>query len=338
MHPNIATLLSANLGESRTRHLLSLVSVPDGLPSDAEGRATRAEIAQALNMVLFAGILDRVPTGRAYTDDVAATGGKVVFDHGALRTVKWRNGALPEGETAFTRILRPLGYRLNGHYPLDRISMTGRSYAHADAPEGIAQFFVSEFHPERFSDAFREAVGRVTGNSDDPLAPRAQTLLWQLERDGALAVADGAELIGLLVPCFERQHGVPQLADYETLLRESAEMAWIATEGNAFNHATDRVDDVFALSEQQKALGRPMKDKVEVSGSGRVKQTAFRADTVRRQFIGAQGETVERDVPGSFYEFITRDRFADAPAASPRVDLGFDAGNAQGIFKMTAAV
>ncbi|CAG9181618.1 DUF1338 domain-containing protein [Cupriavidus pinatubonensis] len=339
MHPNIATLLSANLGESRTRHLLSLVSVPDGLPSDAEGRATRAEIAQALNMVLFAGILDRVPTGRAYTDDVAATGGKVVFDHGALRTVKWRdNGALPEGEAAFTRILRPLGYRLNGNYPLDRISMTGRSYAHADAPEGIAQFFVSEFHPERFSDAFREAVGRVTGNSADPLTPRAQTLLWQLERDGVLAVADGAELIGLLVPCFERQHGVPRLADYETLLRESAEMAWIATEGNAFNHATDRVDDVFALSEQQKALGRPMKDKVEVSGSGRVKQTAFRADTVRRRFIGAQGETVERDVPGSFYEFITRDCFADAPAASPHVDLGFDAGNAQGIFKMTAAV
>ncbi|CAG2160764.1 DUF1338 domain-containing protein [Cupriavidus numazuensis] len=339
MHPNIATLLSANLGESRTRHLLSLVSVPDDLPSDAEGRATRAEIAQALNMVLFAGILDRVPTGRAYTDDVAATGGKVVFDHGALRTVKWRdNGALPEGEAAFTRILRPLGYRLNGHYPLDRIRMTGRSYAHADAPEGIAQFFVSEFHPEGFSDAFRAAIGRVTGNSADPLTPRAQTLLWQLERDGLLAVADGVELIGLLVPCFERQHDVPRLADYETLLRESAEMAWIATEGNAFNHATDRVDDVFALSAQQKALGRPMKDKVEVSGSGRVKQTAFRADMVRRQFIGADGETVERDVPGSFYEFITRDRFADAPAAGLRYDLGFDAGNAQGIFRMTAAV
>ncbi|AGW92621.1 hypothetical protein N234_21585 [Ralstonia pickettii DTP0602] len=30
--------------------------------------------------------------------------------------------------------------------------MTGRSYAHADAPEEIAQFFLSEFHPERFSE------------------------------------------------------------------------------------------------------------------------------------------------------------------------------------------
>ncbi|MCY1243631.1 hypothetical protein D9M72_566550 [compost metagenome] len=94
---------------------------------------------------------------------------------------------------------------------------------------------------------------------------------------------------------------------------------------------------MFALAEQQKRLGRPMKDKVEVSGSGRVRQTAFRADTVRRTFVGAHGEAVEREVPGSFYEFITRERFAEAEAAPQRYDLGFDAGNAQGIFRMTAA-
>ncbi|WP_454767093.1 2-oxoadipate dioxygenase/decarboxylase family protein [Cupriavidus campinensis] len=339
MNPNISKLLNANLGESRAAHLLTLVTMPAGLPVDIDGRATRAEIAQALNVVLFGDILDRVPSGRAYTDDVARAGGKVTFDHGALRTVKWPSGALPEGESAFTRILRPLGYVLNGTYPLDRIGMTGRSYAHADAPEQIAQFFLSEFHPdrERYSDAFRAAVSRVTEGSADPLTPRAQTLLWQLERDGVLGVADGAELVGLLARCFARQHAAPRLEDYETLLKESAEMAWIATEGNAFNHATDRVADVFALAEEQKRLGRPMKEKVEVSGSGRVKQTAFRADPVMRVFVGAGGEAVERQVPGSFYEFITRDSFQDEAAARQRVDLGFDAGNAQGIFKMTAA-
>ncbi|MGO4305601.1 DUF1338 domain-containing protein [Cupriavidus sp. RAF12] len=339
MNPNIAKLLNANLGESRAAHLLTLVTMPDGLPVDIEGRATRAEIAQALNIVLFGDILDRVPTGRAYTDDVAKAGGKVTFDHGALRTVKWPNGALPEGESAFTRILRPLGYVLNGTYPLDRIGMTGRSYAHADAPEQIAQFFLSEFHPERerYSDAFRAAVTRVTASSTDPLTPRAQSLLWQLERDGVLDVEDGAELVDLLARCFARQHAAPRLGDYEVLLKESAEMAWIATEGNAFNHATDRVADVFALAEHQKALGRPMKEKVEVSGSGRVRQTAFRADPVQREFVGADGGIVQREVPGSFYEFITRDQFHDEAVARKRYDLGFDAGNAQGIFKMTAA-
>ncbi len=338
MNTNILSLVSLNLGPATAERLAALVATPAGLPAGEPGRPARAEIAHALNLVLFSGILERVPTGKAYTEDVAAAGGKVVFDHGAIRTVRWAdNGALPGGEAAFTRILRPLGYRLNGTYPLDRIGMTGRSYAHEDAPEEIAQFFVSEFHPERFSEGFQQAVGRVVGASADPLTPRAQSLLWELERDGALPQAEAAELIGVLARCFERQHGAPRLEDYERLLQESAEMAWIATEGNAFNHATDRVEDVFALSEQQKAIGRPMKEKVEVSRSGRVKQTAFRADPVQRAFVGADGAEVRREVPGSFYEFITRDTFVDEAQAVTRTDLGFDAGNAQGIFKMTAA-
>jgi hypothetical protein len=337
MNSNIAKLLNANLGAARAAHLLTLVTMPEGLPADIEGRATRAEIAQALNVVLFGDILDRVPTGRAYTDDVARAGGKVTFDHGALRTVKWASGALPEGEAAFTRILRPLGYVLNGTYPLDRIGMTGRSYAHADAPEQIAQFFLSEFHPERerYGDAFRAAVTRVTEASIDPLTPRAQTLLWQLERDGLLAVADGAELVGLLARCFARQHPAPRLEDYETLLQESAEMAWISTEGNAFNHATDRVPDVDQLTVELKALHQPIKDVVEKSQSGRVRQTAFLATRVQRNFRAADGSIVAKEVPGSFYEFITRLRMPEENGKSP-LDLSFDSSNAQAIFKMTA--
>ncbi|WP_116386017.1 DUF1338 domain-containing protein [Cupriavidus taiwanensis] len=338
MSNNINQLVSLHLGATGADRLSALVSAPAQLPAGAAGHASRAEIAHALNLVLFAGILERVPTGKAYTEDVAAAGGKVHFDHGALRTVRWPDhGALPAGEAAFTRILRPLGYRLNGTYPLDRIGMTGRSYAHEDAPEEIAQFFVSELHPERFSAGFQQAVSRVLETSVDPLTPRAQALLWELEREGSLPLADAGELIGALAGCFERHHAAPRLADYEALLAESAEMAWIATEGNAFNHATDRVEDVFALAEAQKRLGRPIKDKVEVSRSGRVRQTAFRADPVRRAFVGADGAEVVREVPGSFYEFITRDRYVDDAQAVTRTDLGFDAGNAQGIFKMTAA-
>ena len=76
-----------------------------------------------------------------------------------------------------------------------------------------------------------------------------------------------------------------------------------------------------------------MKDRVEVSRSGRVRQTAYRADPVLRPFIDAKGEEVVREVPGSFFEFIQRDALPD----SDRLDLSFDTGNAEGIFKMTAA-
>lgn len=337
MSTNVTQLVAAMLGTAKAAHLLTLIKSPSSIPTGGEGFPTRAEVAHALNVVLFNGILERVPSGRAYTDDVAKSGGKVNFDHGALRTVAWsHNGQLPCGESAFTRILKPLGYRLNGTYPLDRIGMTGRSYAHIDAPEEIAQFFVSEFHPERFSLSLQAAVTSVVSTSHDPLEAETIKLLAKIEHDAMLPLAEAVQVIDNVTVCFDRQHAVPKLADYEQILKESAEMAWIATEGNAFNHATDRVDDVFVLAKQQAALGRPMKPSVEVSANGRVKQTAFRADPVMRAFIDARGATVTREVPGSFYEFITRDSYTkEGEAAS--VDLGFDAGNAQAIFRMTAA-
>jgi hypothetical protein len=43
---------------------------------------------------------------------------------------------------------------------------------------------------------------------------------------------------------------------------------------------------------------------------------------------------IECEVPGSFYEFITRDAVKETGLT--KLDLGFDASNAQGIFKMTA--
>jgi hypothetical protein len=336
MNANIENLLITHLGTRRTTGLVNLLHISPKFRMWEEGRLTRAELAQALNMVLFEGILQRVPSGRAYTNDVAAQGGKVFLDHGALRTVRWFGiGELPPGEVALTRILKPLGYRQNGTYPLDRLNMTGRSYAHVDDPENISQFFVSELHPERFSSAFQQAVSRVLGSSRDPLTPEASALLHELERDGFLSLHQAVELLPVLAACFDRQHELPSVADYEALLSESAEMAWISTEGNVFNHATDRVPDVHATAEQQKSLGRAIKPSVEISGSGRVRQTAFRADSVVRALRTDDGGVEERSVPGSFYEFISRDRYVDV-SGKEVLDLNFDTGNAQGIFKMTA--
>jgi hypothetical protein len=338
MNPNLAALLAAVVSEKKVTGLVQMMNLPAALTNFNPDFVTRAELAQAMNMALFADLLERVPTGRAYTDDLQHTQTRVQFDHGALRTVRWpQSGALPPGEAAFTRILRPLGFVLNGTYPLDRIKMTGRSYMHLDAPSEIAQYFVSELHPERFSAGFQQAVTNVIGNSVDPLTPQAVASLAELERDGVLPLAIALALLPVIVRCFERQHPVPHLSDYEALRAESAEMAWITTEGNAFNHATDRVDDVFAVADTQRALGRPIKDAVEVSKSGRVRQTAFRADPVRRVFIDANGARIQRDVPGSFYEFISRDTVLDDATGRTSLDLGFDAGNATGIFKMTAA-
>ncbi|MDQ3272122.1 MAG: DUF1338 domain-containing protein [Pseudomonadota bacterium] len=315
--------------------------VHPALQKPASGTVTRAELAQALNMALFHDLVQRVPASQDYIAcDVVAQKRQVVFDHGALRTVRWPSGALPGGEAAFTRVLRPLGFALQDTYPLPRLKMTGRAYCHQDFPQDIAQFFVSELHPEEFSSAFQTTVTRVLSTSRDPLGAQDIADLDQLTRDGTLPLQQALRLLPHLIACFGRQHDVFALEDYEALLAESAEMAWISTEGNAFNHATDRVADVDAVAEHQRALGRPIKDKVEVSASGRVRQTAFRAARVEREFIAAQGR-VTRSVPGSFYEFITRAELAplaaNDPVQAPQLDLAFDAGNATGIFGMTAA-
>ncbi len=333
-------LLSACLGLSQTEQLSRLMSIPAAFQNSiaanpAPGQVTRAETAFCLNMILFRDLLERVPEGKAYTEDVLQQHGQVFFDHGAVRTVAIEQcGALPAGEKSITRILEPLGYHLYETYPLPRLKMTGRSYVHKDLPEDMPQFFLSELHVDQFSEAFQQATARVVSTSTDPLDATHLASLQTLSQEGLLAFDEAVALLLAMTRCFARQHATPALSDYEILKNESQEMAWICTEGNAFNHVTDRVADVHALTLEQQALGRSIKPQVEVAARGSVRQTAYRAAQVDRVFRTPEG-CVVMQVPGSFYEFISRDR-VPANGNDEKLDLGFDSGNATAIFKMTS--
>jgi hypothetical protein len=326
-------LLTRLVGPQRCEQLLADVVVPPQLAGDEQsrGQLSRAAVAMALSLVLFEDLLARVPSGARYVASQRQQGRQIVFDHGAVRTVDWHEtGQLPPGAELFRRLLVPLGYQEVGLYPLDHLHMTGRVFTHADFPEQLPQYFVSELHVDRLHPKAHRAVTHTVGNSVDPLGDEALSLLDDLAGRGWMALDNAARLIPMLVSCFGRHHPDPRLDDYETLLHHSAEMAWIATEGNAFNHATDRVPDIEALAEALRH-NWPLKDTVEHSRSGRVHQTALHADPVVRQFQDADGASIAHMVPGSFFEFITRDFRPDG-----RLDLTFDAGNAQGIFRMTS--
>ncbi|RFB74060.1 MULTISPECIES: DUF1338 domain-containing protein [unclassified Herbaspirillum] len=330
-------LTSAYQNDNAVQRLFDLLEVPASTLRPASISVTRLELAQALNMLLFDKLLQEVPAGRDYVADAAAAGTKICFDHGAVRTVlRGKAGSFPDGEALFTRMFLPLGYQLAGLYPLPRINMTGHVYSHIDDPENIAQFFVSELHPEKFSAEFQSTVDAVLASSRDPLSADLLALLGKLADDGALPITSAQRLLPAMLGCFARHHDLPTLPQYEALRAESAEMAWISTEGSVFNHATDRVANVVATAELQRQLGRPIKDEVEVSRNGRVRQTAFRAGKVSYQLKDAAGAPVDISVPGSFYEFISRDTYIDDAGVS-KLDLTFDSGNAQGIFKMTGA-
>lgn len=332
-------LLTPHIGSHEAARLQQLMHIPQSLRNDQganpTSRISRTHIAFALNMMLFRDLLQRVPEGKAYTEDAFNSGRKVFFDHGAVRTVLiGQSGALPVGEAALTRVLKPLGYTLNEVYPLPRLNMTGRAYVHSDLPEEIPQFFVSELHVDRFSAGFQAAAARVVGTSIDPLDNDDKVSLDRIAAEGCLPLAHAIALLPALLRCFDRQHEIPSVTDYETLLAESQEMAWIATEGNAFNHVTDRVPDLLALTEEQRLLGRTIKTKVEVAARGTLRQTAYRAAEVDRVFRTENSSVVKR-VPGSFYEFISRDHLEPGNNASS-LDLGFDSSNATAIFKMTS--
>lgn len=318
------------LGHDRASQAVSSMIIPPALLGEGEV-ASRAQVAMALNMALFIDLLERVPTARAHVDETVAQGAKICFDHGALRSIDGPSGALPRGHKAFARLLEPMGYAVNGLYPLPRLCMTGRAYAHQDMPEDIPQFFVSELHVDQLPDAAQAAAVRVFGTSIDPLGDAGQALLDQLAREGACDVSLAEVGLPELICAFGRFHDDPALEDYETMLAHTAEGAWIATEGNAFNHVTERVPDVIALAEALKARGLPLKDRVEISTNGRVRQTAIIADKVMRRFRQPDGTSIERAVPGSFYEFISRD--PDPETGGP--DLSFDSGNATAIFAVT---
>ncbi len=331
----VRNLAKATVGDSPAAHWMNDVSVaPLETFATADDTVSRAALSAALGLCLFGDLVDRVPEAQRYVTSQRALGRKVVFDHGALRTVAWNCGALPRGEAAVTRFLLPLGYRLAGVYPLPKLKMTGRAYVHQDAPEWLPQYFVSELHPEQFSLSFQSTTNRVLASSADPLTVNDLSLLETLRRDEKLKLGDALVLLPALQACFARQHALFDWPDYQSLLEESKEMAWIATEGNAFNHATDRVADVAALSLALKKDNYAMKASVEVSANGRVRQTALLAPLVTRRFLTTSG-VVAHQVPGSFYEFITRDVLPETLDQKPAIDLTFDSSNATGIFKMT---
>jgi hypothetical protein len=336
---HLSQLLRSIAGGKATDDILATLQIDRAFLVESAGAVSRGVFAMALGAALFHDLLSRTPTGLAYVADRRRQRQRIVFDHGALRTVRFGArtvGAAPAGAEAFARILEPLGYHVAGRYPLDELCMTGHAFTHREFPETIPQFFVSELHVERFSKEFQAAAERIFGSTRDPLSSVARDALAEFTEQGRCEMKLAAPALRDLLGAFGRCHDTPALNDYRIVLAESPECAWIATEGWSFNHATDRVSDVAMTACAQRSLGRPVKSLIETSASGTVRQTAFKADPVRRSFAQDDGSLVELTVPGSFYEFISRD-LVTGPDGKRRIDLRFDNGNAQAIFKMTAA-
>jgi hypothetical protein len=335
---HLSWLIRSLLGDRAADDILGTLQIDRAFLIESAGAVSRGVFAMALNAVLFAELLSRVPTGAAYVADRRRQGERIVVDHGALRTVRLGAtpaGVLPPASGSIARILEPLGYHVSGTHPLDTRRMLARVYTHREFPENLPQFFVSELQVDGFSSEFQAAAERVFGNSRDPLTRDAQAALDEFSGQGRCGMKLAVPTLREIVAAFGRRHDIPALADYRQLLAESAEAAWLATEGSTLHHAADRVSDVAMTACAQRSLGRPVRVGIETSAAGTVRQASFKADPVKRMFRAADGSEIEMTVPGSCYEFISRD-LVTGPDGRARLDLRFDDRAAQGILKMTA--
>ena len=163
--------------------------------SDWAGDAVpRASVAMALNLLLYRDVVAAVPAAQDYVAMAAEEGRRILFDHGALRSILFEDGSATDGHLAFDRFLKPLGYEVAADYPLPRLKMTGRAYCHIDHPETVPQFFVSELHVDQFSETFAAAAHGVFDSWADPLDGASVARLATLARDGALPRADVVSL------------------------------------------------------------------------------------------------------------------------------------------------
>ena len=115
---NLQQILNRLIGSEKTLMLSNVLVVDEKLNRESEAKASRAVVAQALNMLLFTDLVERVPAAKQYVDHCLAHDRTVMHDHGAVRTIAMKGlGSLPAGEGAIKRILQPLGYSLKGLYP-----------------------------------------------------------------------------------------------------------------------------------------------------------------------------------------------------------------------------
>jgi len=223
---------------------------------ESAGAVSRGVFAMALNAVLFHELLTRVPTAVAYVADRRRQGERIIFDHGALRTIRFaardtgalrRRGVVQRafcsrsGMTWRAPIARPVAY--------DRIRV-----AHREFPETLPQFLRERVACRTVFQEFQAAAERVFGNTRDPLT-RLRKRRSRLRRDWSLRNEACGTFLREKLPLLSavgtrsRAWSIPDLA------RGIAECAWIARRLGV-QPPTDRVQDVAMDGLRARSLGR----------------------------------------------------------------------------------
>lgn len=301
----LASLLGYVIGDDDAQRLIATVRVAPALASRPVGNwVDRATVAQGLVLVLVADLLRRVPAARTYVDGLADE--PLYFDHAVVHTVGQAGDAAPHASGgSIERILRALGFAAPSQAEGAAAAGLCRcvTFVQQDAPDLVPRIVLEQIDASAFGAEFHATAHRVFGAARDPLSPELAQLLQRMEAQGRLDFHDATDLVLRAARCFDRQHVLPHVADYEVLLQSSSAAAWVATEGQAFHHLTRSVPglpDLQALA----VAGFEVRQTREPGHDGRARPMAVIGTQFSRRLKGPRGREIERTVPGSFLQLV----------------------------------
>ncbi|KAK9807821.1 hypothetical protein WJX72_010228 [[Myrmecia] bisecta] len=268
---------------------------------------------------------DRTPTAvtlMGLLQSLEAPGAPIYFDHLAFRTY----GVDGFGIDSISRVFTDFGYtqRDELHFPAKKLRALW--FAPPGQDSMLPRVFISELKVNELSPQAQAVINKYTGGMNQAAG-----------RYAALCAATGA------LPW-----GHAQVADFDTLSRESEYAAWTLVNGYSLNHTTVSVHrlqgfrgGIEGLNDELLKRGFAMNDDgglLKVSPDGGLRQSSTVADRVL--FTFANGET--RSVPGAYIEFAERlvlpqfEHLKGAAVEEHHRRDGFEVGNADKIFSSTA--
>lgn len=245
------------------------------------------------------------PTTKEIYDLFTREGETVINDHVAFRTFRHKSA----GVDRFAEVFLKCGYELKGDYHFEQKKLYAKHYEHVEDPNAprvfISELLVDEFSPflQKTVKSWVEAIPAAVINSDE------------------LIYAGNVS-------------GIPSMAVYEALRKETEYGAWLYVNGFRANHFTVSVNhlkkfhSIQKVNEFLKTRGFLLNDgggEIQGTPEELLEQSSIKAGMVRFRFTEGEFE-----IPGCYYEFARR-----YPDSDGKLYSGFIAKSADKIFEST---
>lgn len=292
--------------------------------------ARNAQYGQIVHRIEQANMINRrcrLPSDDARAQQFYSAGAtrkqqfSVPNDHMAIRTIA--NDTI--GLDAIERLLSSIGFVPKDYYAFPDKHLRARWFAPPET-RSMPRLFVSELLLSEMSSPVQRLLSRyIDKKAFRPSAEGSGNVSPPALRSPLLSGIELADWFDAPISAT-----LPTLPEYQTLLDESEYAAWTLMNGNRVNHCTiavsflnqpyNSLEKFMQIASDEWRLPLHNDGAIQCSDDGRIKQSSTAAITSP---LMLRRSSTPIKVPGSFVEFIERDR------------EGFEAQNANAIFEST---